>query len=275
MNNAVWLGLIVLLTLPTANLSGATFEILFPYNGPLGQKNVDVSDDGSIVLGSNRGVSHEAYIWELGKGVTHKYIVFDDVYRTGMSGDGQTILSSTYPSTLVFEDASFDGSVLAGGQGGYPYGNAVAIINGQLINLGMFSGDNNSNASAVSADGSTIVGQSFAVQLVGQGYQIYQMKPFRWTASTGMVSLGTLPGAAITNANDVSGDGSVVVGHAHFSVTKQLAYRWTESAGMQSLGDLPGGFESSVAFAVSANGSVVVGSSYTADFRDITESWVL
>jgi probable HAF family extracellular repeat protein len=256
-------GLIILLSTLVPDLSAATFEILFPYGGPQGQKNVHVSDDGSIVLGSNRGVSHEAYIWERGKGITHQYTVYDGVTRYGMSGDGRTILACSYPCGLVPTDASFDGSVIAGAQNPFPFPTAVGIFNDQLINLGKLNGDNASIASAVTADGRTIVGESFFTQLVGVGYPIYRMEPFRWTADTGMVSLGTLPGAYITSANDVSGDGSVVVGRAHFSNIKQLAFRWTESAGMQSLGDLPGNFESSEAFAVSSDGRTIVGSGYT------------
>jgi probable HAF family extracellular repeat protein len=42
------------------------------------------------------------------------------------------------------------------------------------------------------------------------------------------------------------------------------AFRWTSGGGMVGLGDLPGGSTSSVAYAVSADGSVVVGSSESA-----------
>lgn len=42
------------------------------------------------------------------------------------------------------------------------------------------------------------------------------------------------------------------------------AFRWTSSGGMVGLGDLPGGSFNSLAFGVSADGSVVVGRSLTA-----------
>src|SRR4029453_6950414 len=41
------------------------------------------------------------------------------------------------------------------------------------------------------------------------------------------------------------------------------AFRWTAGGGMQGLGDLPGGAFKSRAFAVSADGSVIVGSGAT------------
>ncbi len=68
-----------------------------------------------------------------------------------------------------------------------------------------------------------------------------------------------------SRAFGVSGGGSVVVGDAEFvdpnafSGFRTGAYRWTASGGFQSLGALEPGFPTS-AFAVTADGSVVVGS---------------
>ncbi len=264
MNNTICFGAIVFLLVLTSNLSGATFDILFPYAGPGQDKNVDVSDDGSMVLGSNRGASHEAYVWELGKGVTHQYTAYDGIYRNGISGNGRTILSCAYPCNFGPEDASFDGSVIVGAQNPYPFPNAIGIVNGQAINLGKFNGDDASTASAVSADGSTIVGQSFTVRLEGLGYLIDRMEPFRWTADKGLVPLGQLPGASIPIGRgwDVSGDGQVIVGSSRSPKGKAAAFRWTESTGMQPLhdvavSDLNGGL--SEALAVSADGETIVG----------------
>jgi uncharacterized membrane protein len=68
--------------------------------------------------------------------------------------------------------------------------------------------------------------------------------------------LGGLPsGFFATSAQDVSADGSVVVGHG-----TGAAFRWTQTGGLVSLGTLPGS-SSSFGFAVSGNGAVVAGSS--------------
>jgi probable HAF family extracellular repeat protein len=79
-----------------------------------------------------------------------------------------------------------------------------------------------------------------------------------------MVGLGDFPGGPfLSSAEDVSADGSVVVGigQREEGVRNWVAYRWTEVTGMVALGSLPGGdFEcQSFATAVSADGSVVVG----------------
>ncbi len=55
-------------------------------------------------------------------------------------------------------------------------------------------------------------------------------------------------------ANDISADGSVVVGSTAFE-----AFRWTAAGGYQRLGWLPDPFPGSFASAVSADGSIVVG----------------
>jgi probable HAF family extracellular repeat protein len=72
--------------------------------------------------------------------------------------------------------------------------------------------------------------------------------------------LGQLPDGVWSVANDVSSDGTVVVGWSMVD-SDQHAYRWTSEEGMVALGDLPGGDDFSEAYAVSADGSVVVGSS--------------
>jgi probable HAF family extracellular repeat protein len=81
-------------------------------------------------------------------------------------------------------------------------------------------------------------------------------------SATGQVfrGLGALPGGVTSAALKVSRDGSTVVGYAG-SGKGYEAFRWTEATGMVGLGDFAGGLsDGSVAFSVSANGSVVVGS---------------
>lgn len=65
--------------------------------------------------------------------------------------------------------------------------------------------------------------------------------------------LGFLPGATDSIANDISGDGTVIVGYSG-----NHAFRWTESGGMVGLESLPV-LNSSEARGVSDDGSTVVG----------------
>ena len=104
-----------------------------------------------------------------------------------------------------------------------------------------------SEANAVSADGSVVVGSS--------GSGLGSFEAFRWTASGGMVGLGVLPGMGMeSQANGVSADGSVVVGSRTTLPGQFQAYRWTQAGGMVNLGN-----NSRHAYGVSADGAVVVG----------------
>ncbi|MFM9996914.1 MAG: PEP-CTERM sorting domain-containing protein [Phycisphaerales bacterium] len=109
----------------------------------------------------------------------------------------------------------------------------------------------------ISADGSTIVGLSLS------GAQTQES--FMWREATGMVGLGFLPVAAggvqFSQATAASADGAVIVGQSRtaVSINANEAFRWTESSGLVGLGDLPGGGFDSIAFGVSADGSVIVG----------------
>jgi probable HAF family extracellular repeat protein len=124
-----------------------------------------------------------------------------------------------------------------------------------FFGLGDLSGGSSSSrAWGISADGSTIVGESSSAS----GTQA-----FRWTEAGGMVGLGDLAGGEFESvAHGVSADGSVVVGSGRSAASGagREAFRWTSSGGMAGLGDLDGGRFDSVAFGVSADGSVVVGS---------------
>ena len=116
----------------------------------------------------------------------------------------------------------------------------------------LLGGPNSSSAFGVSADGTYVVGASYSDK---------GREPFRWTASTGMVGLGGFPGDTTVNgaARAVSADGEVVVG----AIGTQ-AFRWTATSGSIGLGYLPCpgcAHAFSSAADVSANGTVVVGSS--------------
>jgi probable HAF family extracellular repeat protein len=60
-----------------------------------------------------------------------------------------------------------------------------------------------------------------------------------------------------TYANDLSADGTTVVGYGWVDGAGEMAYRWTRSGGYEVLGHLGG--NSSDAYSVNADGSVVVG----------------
>jgi probable HAF family extracellular repeat protein len=117
-------------------------------------------------------------------------------------------------------------------------------------------GGNSSEARDVSADGSVVVGWSYAQS---SNYP----HPFRWTAQTGMQDISRT-GIRDGMAFGVSADGSVVVGRMDMGGYSR-AFRWTPTDGMQDIDGRRLGY-SSHAFDVSADGSVVVGEVYSGWF---------
>ena len=123
-----------------------------------------------------------------------------------------------------------------------------------IISLGHLAGGHAaSGAEAISADGSTAV---------GYGHSSLGIEPFRWTAATGMVDLGQLPGGldGYDHARAVSEDGLTVLGGGSSEVGKR-AFIWTPTTGMVNFDDLPGvpAGRATRGFDISWDGTVVVG----------------
>lgn len=109
-----------------------------------------------------------------------------------------------------------------------------------------------SNASAVSSDGSVVV---------GAGSTASGSEAFIWDAVAGMRGLGDLPGGITSSQSvDVSADGLTIVGYGN-TTAGQRAFIWDSINGMRALGEMSG-FEGlrSGASGVSGDGSRVVGS---------------
>ena len=115
--------------------------------------------------------------------------------------------------------------------------------------LGYLPGySDSSGVTGISTDGSVAVGDS-----VGGSE-----RAFRWTAASGMVDLGLLPGGLYAEATGVSGDGSIVVGSCVTADVHGHAFRWTAATGMVDIGALPG-VTGAGARGISADGSTIVG----------------
>jgi probable HAF family extracellular repeat protein len=134
-----------------------------------------------------------------------------------------------------------------------------------MVGLGFLPGGSlPSGASGVNADGTVVVGQ--AIDASGHA------QAFRWTAASGMVGLGFLPGLNTSDASGVNANGTVVVGLASDASGHAQAFRWTAASGMVGLGFVPGG-SSSAARGVNANGTVVVGTAFDASGQPQAFRW--
>lgn len=146
-----------------------------------------------------------------------------------------------------------------------PISQALDVSQASFTWLGSLPGDQISAVHALSDDGSTIVGSSYANPNSPTGV----VRAFRWTRETGLQVIGDLAGGNHSSeAVGVSGDGSVIVGSSSSALSYSNhpyyhePFMWSAGEGMKALGYLPGtNGRYGGATAVSGNGAVVVGTS--------------
>jgi probable HAF family extracellular repeat protein len=206
-----------------------------------------VSADGRTIAGDSvvfrfNVNQRDAVLWRNGVGPTSLAIpAASGSVATALSVDGKAAIGYSQadgtPGTFAFYWSELTGPVVPGPVPGY----------------------GNTSPSAISADGSTMVG---SVYNVGPPWTPeVNRQAMRWSRNENFLfALGFLPGGSTPNswANAVSADGSVVVGTST-SAGSEEGFRWTSATGMVGLGFLPGG-TSSAASLVSGDGQVIVGS---------------
>jgi hypothetical protein len=216
-----------------------------------------VSADGSIVVGSSYSINRvEAFRWTQADGMLSLgFFTGDDLLDSrgyGVSADGSIVVGSSVRSGISSNlEEAFRWTQ-----------------SGDMVGLGdLLGGAFFSRANGVSADGSVIVGFSASVN----GYEA-----FRWTQSAGMIGLGSLGSYDFSSnhANDVSSDGSIIVGKSGGQ-----AFRWTQSDGMVSLKETligagldVSGWSLTSANAISADGFTIVGNGINPSGQ--SEAWV-
>jgi probable HAF family extracellular repeat protein len=265
--------------------------------GSSGSGAYDVSADGSVVVGRGNGSSGgEAFRWTSGSGIVGLGDLpgggFDSSSR-GVTSDGATVVGDgeTAIGDEAFVWTSGGGLGFLGGiSSGFPntpsgvsadgskvpvsvtnLGSVRAFLwqsTGPILDLGLVTTPfyDQSFASGISADGSTVVGR-------GYNTSNGESEAARWTSTTGMVGLGTLDGffGRQGDALAASGDGSIVVGYSDYQ-TGTAAFIWDETHGMRRLQDvLTGsgldltGWTLHSANDISADGRVIVGSATNPD----------
>ena len=231
---------------------GASFEGLgfFPGTPAEWSEAHAVSADGKRVSGFARtpgsDFAMEPFLWQEGTGMIglgHMPVTggLEQGRALGISGDGTVVVGSG-------NEGDFGGDTVA-----FTWTRAAGLVpHGKLFNA--FS----STALVASHDGSVAGGSS---KFIGNG----DTGMGGWREGTifmggATVGVGSLPGALRSEVFGISSDGSSAVGVAtRPPLEGQSAFRWTAAEGLVDLGDFPAGFDFSAAYAVSADGSVVVG----------------
>ena len=201
-----------------------------------------ISGDGSIVVGAG---PTGPFRWTQAGGAVglgSLSTTFPGGAANGISRDGQTIVGWAINPANTRE--AFRWTQAAG-----------------MVGLGTLPGGGGniaSEANAVSADGSVIVGRTNSQQ---------GLQAFRWTQPSGIVPLGGLGGPPFDSvARALSGDGRVVVGTSFNATQGSQAFVWTEPAGIVRVADVLSargvnltGWTLTDATGVSGDGRIIVG----------------
>ena len=231
----------------------------FPAGGRLSVGS-GVSADGSVITGWN---DNGAFRWTAATGMVNIGNLGGDTLAYGMSADGSVIvgvdesptrfepfrwaadggmiglgtLGGLQPNYSRAQAVSSDGSVVVGwgslapaGDEAFRWTSATGMVPlGWLSSMSPFG----SYASSTSTDGSIVVGYSY----IGYNPTVgLTSEAFRWTEASGMVGLGTLPGARNSYAGAITPDGSIIVGSSGGNIT--TPFIWTDATGMVSLADI-------------------------------------
>ncbi len=215
-----------------------------------------VSGDGTAVVGTCLQFNNTAYRWLASTGA----VAFS---RFGGGSDQQSSANGV----------SVDGTVIVGA--GHPVltGAVMWTANGNATVLGKLAGDAEATATAVSRDGTVIVGSSMNTARTSRA--------FRWTQQTGMTELGNgIEGLLGSFATAVSGDGRTIVGWGP-AATGDVALIWDAAHGLRLLDaalltdyatSIPG-WKLSRATAISDDARTIAG--YGTNPQGQTEAWIV
>jgi probable HAF family extracellular repeat protein len=212
--------------------------------GAVGSAGFDVSADGSVVVGESESASGtEAFRWTLAGGITGLgFLSGADPYSTAtaVSENGSVVAGTSNGSDGVERAYRWSGGVMTA-----------------LNRFGCDSCDPITHAFGISGDGLVVVGS--AVARSGSTSPLH-LDPVRWPGGgTGISDLGNLSGGEEAGeAFGASPTGSIIVG-SHFSGSGKDAWRW-QGSGLVALPHLIGGSViAATAYAVSDDGSTIVG----------------
>ena len=245
----------------------ASAQVNFTGLGQTGTTVTGISHDGTAIAGYHQAGG--CFVWTAGGGVQ------------SIGGFGTEIKVANGGSAVCGNFLDGLGNENAG-----RWTQATGWVN--LGGLGGISGSSVSSGSAISADGSTVVGMAW----ISAG----TANAFRWTQATGMQSLGSIafssraiaisadastpvgwdtspggirkacsftstgivhvPGTSVSEAYGANYNASAIVG-----MSAKKGFLWTQAGGFVDLGVYPGsgGFENTIGLGVSDDGSTVVG----------------
>ncbi len=202
-----------------------------------------ISNDGSTIVGGSKlGPTDVEHAFRIGSDNTMTDLgslagAASNSFATAVNSDGSVVVGGT--------------DVTGGGSHAFRWDQTPSTNTGVMTDLGGFGG--NSVATAVNLDGSVVVGGA-DMDVVIASTHTNRTHATMWTAPTNTpTDLGVLPGDTASIANDVSGDGTIVVGVSDstgvsgptgdilgvsYDAATSHAFRWTQATGIKDLRQL-------------------------------------
>ena len=198
--------------------------------------------NASVIVGTTNvePIGARAFRWELSRGATDLTPADARHAAANALSDDGTVVAGHYVPRSTGDEQTYEQAFVWTQATG-----SVAI--------GTLPGDVGAVPAWVKGDGSVVVGSG----LGGSGNSELL---FRWTRETGMTALGTLPGCDNYRITATADD--VVAGNCGSAAGGQ-SFVWSDETGLVGLGN-PTGADGSRPYAVSKDGSVVVGHTYLA-----------
>jgi probable HAF family extracellular repeat protein len=157
--------------------------------------------------------------------------------------------------------------------------NIIATPFQTLLLVLVLQGIATANAGALAVIEELAIGRSVGVSATGQyaaGRSFdsnFNTEGFFWSAATGKVGVGDLPGGLVSSEAAAVSDTGVVVGTSSATSSGEEAFRWTSSTGIVSIGTLGGSERQAITEDVSADGSIIVGMSKNVGNRQKVFRW--
>lgn len=202
----------------------------------------DVSNDCSVIVGTSQfnanGLQQHAYRWTATNGMV------DLGAPAGAGRNSRAFGISAAGDVVVGEGEFADAAAFSGFRtGAFRWTQAGGFQSLGAIEPGFFT-----SATAVTADGSVIVGNGGVSVTVGNS-QTNGSRAFRWTQAAGLVPIVPLAGHQFADAASVSDNGQIVVGTSSTGPLDRngsggllrgsgTAFRWTQATGIQDLRQL-------------------------------------
>jgi probable HAF family extracellular repeat protein len=270
-------------------LPNGSIQLLGQLPGGSNSYAFDASSNASVIVGwGESSTGNHAFRWTAAGGMQSMAAMIGNApsIATAISYDGLVVAGQTGADAFRWSQAgglqtipsaradaiTGDGTTLVGTNNA---GQAFLWKSNTVQLLGFLPGGFTSFAFNISDDGKVVVGKGSSTR------SPFGDDAFRWTAQTGMVSLGDLPGGQYnSSAWAISGDGGTIVGSSE-SFSGPAAFIWDSTRGMRDLRQVlindfhvnPGAWTLQSAISISADGTTILG--YGVDPSGRIAPWIV